>query len=78
MKLHALIKSQNDFCSFRRVLWLLTQCFKLLNFGSRPSDHYFRSVFWSVCLFVCLCKVFLSRLWSNFDQTRRYVTCLGL
>ena len=35
-------------------------------FGSRPSDHYFRSVCWfvclSVCLFVCLCRVFLSRL----------------
>jgi len=28
-------------------------------FGSRPNDHYFRSV----CLFVCLlCRVFLSRL----------------
>ena len=26
--------------------------------GSRPSDHYFRSV----CLSVCLCRVFLSRL----------------
>jgi len=25
-------KSQNDFCSFRRVIWLLTQCFKLLSF----------------------------------------------
>jgi len=23
-------------------------------FGSRPSDHYFRSVCLSVCLFVCL------------------------
>jgi len=22
--------------------------------GSRPSDHYFRSVCWFVCLFVCL------------------------
>ena len=22
-------------------------------FGSRPSDHYFRSVCWFVCLFVC-------------------------
>jgi len=21
--------------------------------GSRPSDHYFRSVCWFVCLFVC-------------------------
>jgi len=26
--------------------------------GSWPSDHYFRSV----CLFVCLCRVFLIRL----------------
>ena len=25
-------KSQNDFCSFRRVIWLLTQCFKLISF----------------------------------------------
>ena len=24
-------KSQNGFCSFRRVIWLLTQCFKLLS-----------------------------------------------
>jgi len=24
----------------------------------------------SVCLFVCFCRVFLSRLWSDFDQTR--------
>ena len=30
----------------------------LCSVGSRPSDHYFRSV----CLFVCLCRVFLSRL----------------
>ena len=42
--------------------------------GSRPSDHYFRSV----RLSVCLCRVFLSRLWSNFDQTWTYVICLGL
>jgi len=32
----------------------------------------------SVCLFVCLCRVFLSRLWSDFDQTRTHVICLGL
>jgi len=32
----------------------------------------------SVCLSVCLCRVFLSRLWSDFDQTRTYVICLGL
>jgi len=42
--------------------------------GSWPSDHYFRSV----CLSVCLCRVFLSRLWSDFDQTRTHVTRLGL
>ena len=30
--------------------------------GSRPSDHYFRSVCWFVCLFVCLfvCAEFFS------------------
>jgi len=44
--------------------------------GSRPSDHYFLSVCWFVCLFVC--AVFLSRLWYDFDQTRTYVICLGL
>jgi len=38
--------------------------------GSQPSDHYFHSV--------CLCRVFLSRLWSDFDQTWTYVICLGL
>ena len=48
-------------------------------FGSRPSDHYFRSVCLSVFfLSVCLCRVFLNRLWSDFDQTRTYVICLGL
>jgi len=33
-----------------------------ISFGSRPSNHYFRSVCWFVCLSVCLCRVFLSRL----------------
>jgi len=46
----------------------------VVSIGSPPSDHYFRSV----CLSVCLCRVFLSRLWSDFDQTRTYVICLGL
>jgi len=32
----------------------------------------------SVCLSVCLYRVFLSRFWSDFDQTRTYVICLGL
>jgi len=41
---------------------------------SRPSDHYFCSV----CLSVCLCRVFLSRLRSDLDQTRTHVTCPGL
>jgi len=36
------------------------------------------SVGLSVCLFVCLCRVFLSSLWSDFDQTWTYVICLGL
>jgi len=26
---------------------------RLVLVGSRPSDHYFRSVCWFVCLFVC-------------------------
>jgi len=39
--------------------------------GSRPNDHYFHSV----CLSVCLCRVFLSRLRSDLDQTRtRYMS----
>jgi len=46
--------------------------------GSRPSDHYFCSVCLFVCLSVCLCRVFLSRLWSDFDQTWAYVICQGL
>jgi len=46
--------------------------------GSRPNDHYFGSVCLFVCLSVCLCRVFLSRLWSDFDQTRTYVIWLGL
>ena len=53
------------------LLWQQLQIF-----GSRPSDHYFRSVCWFVCLFVCLCRVFLSPLWSDFDRT--YVICLDL
>jgi len=57
--------------------WLCTHCkCKYCIIGSRPSDHYFRSVCWFVCLFVCLCRVFLSRLRSDFDQTRTYVICL--
>jgi len=32
----------------------------------------------SVCLFVCLCRVFLNRLRSDLDQTMTHVTCPGL
>jgi len=34
--------------------------------GSRPSDHYFRSVCLSVCLFVCLfvCAEFFSAVFD--------------
>jgi len=32
----------------------------------------------SVSLSVCLCRVFLSRLRSDLDQTRTHVTCPGL
>ena len=32
----------------------------------------------SVCLSVWLCRVFFSRLWSDFDKTRTCVICLGL
>jgi len=40
--------------------WLMVSWGKRI--GSRPSDHYFRSVCLFVCLFVCLCRVFLRRL----------------
>jgi len=46
-----------------------------LKIGSRPSDHYFRSVCLYVCLFV---QSFFSRLPSDLDQTRTLVTCPGL
>ena len=66
------------FCRNWTIMQLKGTAMELKKIGSRPSDHYFRSVCWFVCLFVCLCRVFLSRLWSDFDQTRTYVICLGL
>jgi len=38
----------------------------LVIIGSRPSDHYFRSVCWFVCLFVCLfvCAEFFSAVFD--------------
>ena len=46
-------------------------------FGSRPSDHYFRSV----CLFVCLfvCAEFFSAVFDPISiKLGHYVICLGL
>jgi len=40
--------------------------FRALIFGSRPSDHYYRSVCWFVCLSVCLfvCAEFFSAIFD--------------
>ena len=37
-----------------------------MKIGSRPSDHYFRSVCWFVCLSVCLfvCAEFFSAVFD--------------
>jgi len=68
LDVHDLRKISGTFMSWpkRRLIyttaereWLLNSVCKV---GSRPSDHYFRSVCWFVCLSVCLCSVFLSRL----------------
>ena len=42
------------------------RCSTTQNIGSRPSDHYFRSVCLSVCLFVCLfvCAEFFSAVFD--------------
>jgi len=57
---------------------ILLVIINLVIIGSRPSDHYFCIVCPSVCLSVCLCRVFLSRLRSDLDQTRTHVTCPDL
>jgi len=45
---------------------LRTVLVRLKCIGSRPSDHYFRSVCWFVCLFVCLsvCAEFFSAVFD--------------
>jgi len=59
------------------TVWLLKNYSQRI--GSRPSDHYFRSVCLSVCLFVCLLvQSFSQPSLSDFDQTWTYVICLGL
>ena len=85
---HAQVCMSHLHAAFNVIVWVNPLV------GSRPSDHYFRSVclskwpimclvdvkpyFTSLHLSVCLCRVFLSRLWSDFDQTRTHVICLGL
>jgi len=44
--------------------------------GSRPSDHYFRSVCLSVCLFVC--AEFFSAVFDPILIKLGHVICLGL
>jgi len=44
--------------------------------GSRPSDHYFRSVCWFVCLFVC--AEFFSAVFGPISIKLGHVICLGL
>jgi len=43
-------------------------CVRAVIIGSRPSDHYFRSVCWFNCLFVqSFSQPTLIRFWSNLD-----------
>ena len=44
--------------------------------GSRPNDHYFRSVCWFVCLFVC--AEFFSAVFDPTAIKLGHVICLGL
>jgi len=73
---------------------LNTEMQKLVTHGAISSLHYCSNPQWSLLLLVhgqvtiifvvsvrlsvCLCRVFLSRLWSDFDQTRTHVICLDL
>ena len=41
-------KSQSDFWSFRRVIWLLTQCFKLLSFYIDEQIKMMMNCYWRV------------------------------
>ena len=46
-----------------------------LYFGSRPSDHYFRSVCWFVCLSICLfvCAEFFSSIFDPISIKLGYM-----
>ena len=59
--------NQNKHSFFHSFIWIKH---RVTTFGSRPSDHYFRTVCLSVCLFVCLCSFSqpsLIRFRSNLD-----------
>jgi len=60
---------------FSNNLWSGT---KFILVHGQVTITFVVSVGLSVCLFVCLCRVFLNRLWSDYDQPRTYVICLGL
>ena len=47
------LRSRREDVNFRALVSQLYILRMFLFFGSRPSDHYFRSVCLSVCLFVC-------------------------
>ena len=68
------LPSNTDSCSlpaFKRRFTSNVDCVNWLKcccFGSRPSDHYFRSVCWFVCLFVqSFSQPSLIRFRSNYD-----------
>jgi len=42
------------------------------------SYHHLLLVHGQVTIIFVVCRVFLSRLWCDFDQTRTHVVCLGL
>jgi len=68
--LKVILKHWNQGCLLQVVVAFLIVACSPKVVGSWPSDHCFHSVCWFVCLFVCSCRVFLSRLWSDFNQTR--------
>ena len=56
------------FCPWRDDYTFVNRSITVEVFGSRPSDHYFRSVCWFVCLFVqSFSQPSLIRFRSNFD-----------
>jgi len=64
-----LLKLQNDFCSFRRVLSLLTQCSKVKFF----LVHGQVTIIF-VCLFVC--AEFFSAIFDPISITLGHMLCV--